>query len=385
MALVLPAAAATAATAAPAAAPGVDVQAYEQLPGPKALAVAVDRPQIRGIAHSQPNDLAAALAALQACEAERRGIGESCEIKRLNTEAVTTGAEIRADLPPGPHALYLWRYQGERAVVYLAGSIHVLKPSLYPLPAQYDAAFAGSDQLVVEVDVSRYAPAELQQRAARYIQLNPQGTTLQSVLPAPLYRRLVSRLSSYGMSEASVTGMKPGFLMNQLVIARLFSLGYLQEYGVEQHFLQQRGQRKVLELETLDTQLRLLYDQPMPTQIQLLADTLDQEPEVEAIIADMLRAWLSGDDARLLALFEEQSGTSELSRAFTRQLLDDRNIGMAQTIRGYLQGSGTYFVLIGAAHFVGEKGIISLLDRQGIRGRRITTDTPLSILNPGAN
>ena len=338
-------------------------------------------PEIHGVAHSQPNDLAATLAALQACEAERRGAGSVCEIKRLNAERVTTGAEIRRKLPIGPHPLYLWRFRGASSVVYLAGSIHVLKPSLYPLPVQYDEAFDSADRLVVEVDVSRYAPAELQQRAARHIQLSPSGTTLQSVLPPPLYHRLIDRLANYGMGESDVAAVKPSFLMNQLVVARLFSLGYLQEYGIEQHFLNQRGNRPVLELETLDAQLELLYNQPMPVQIQLLADTLDQEAEVEAAIADMLGAWLTGDDETLLALFEAQSGNSDLSRAFNAQLLDERNVGMVQSIRRYLDSEGTYFVLIGAAHFVGDEGIISLLERQGIRGRRITTDTQLSRLN----
>ena len=105
------------------------------------------------------------------------------------------------------------------------------------------------------------------------------------------------------------------------------------------------------------------------------------EAEVEAIIADMLAAWLSGDDASLLRLFEVQAGNSELSRAFNTKLLDERNVTMAQTIRRYLAGSGTYFVLIGAGHFVGDQGIISLLGRQGVRGRRITSDTQLSHLN----
>ena len=358
-----------------------DATNYDRLTGAKALAIAVDRPQIFGIAHSQGSDIAATQAALQACEAQRRGAGSACEIKRLNAETITTGAEIRSRLPVAPHPLYLWRYQGANAVVYLAGSIHVLKPSLYPLPEQFEEAFRAADHLAVEVDLSRYAPGDLQQRAARYIQLAPGGTTLQSVLPAPLYGRLIDRLARYGMAEANVSGAKPSFLMNQLVVARLFSLGYLPEYGIEQHFLEQRGNRTVLELESLDAQLALLYDQPMPTQIQLLADTLDQEAEVEAIIADMLAAWLSGDDASLLRLFEVQAGNSELSRAFNTKLLDERNVTMAQTIRRYLAGSGTYFVLIGAGHFVGDQGIISLLDRQGVRGRRITSDTQLSHLN----
>ena len=43
------------------------------------------------------------------------------------------------------------------------------------------------------------------------------------------------------------------------------------------HFLDRLGQRSVLELESLEAQLSLLFDQPLPVQTQLLADTLALE------------------------------------------------------------------------------------------------------------
>jgi hypothetical protein len=38
---------------------------------------------------------------------------------------------------------------------------------------------------------------------------------------------------------------------------------------------------------------------------------------------------------------------------------------MAQKIDGYLKTSGTYFVVVGAAHLLGDKGIIQLLKDKG--------------------
>ena len=170
---------------------------------------------------------------------------------------------------------------------------------------------------------------------------------------------------------------KPAMLMNQLVVARLMALGYQPEHGVEQHFLSRRTHQQVLELESLEAQLELLFDQPMGIQIQLLADSLDMELEVEPLLADLLAAWFSGDDAAFLRLFSAQTGDSELAQAFSRMLLDERNPGMAEGIRGYLQRPGTYFVLVGAAHLVGENGVVSLLENAGLRGRRIRSSDAL--------
>jgi len=357
-------------------------ESYQQLDGPKALAISANDPDTVGIAHAQPNSTVAATLALRECENARPAGAASCEIRRINGEAVTSGADILARVPRSPHPLYLWRYEGPRATVYLAGSIHLLKPSLYPLPDAYQQAFDQSDHLVLEVNTRAYAAADIQRKTLQMAMLRP-TESLTTILPAPLYQRTRAALSRYGLNNATVDRAKPSLLMNQLVVARLLTLGYLPEHGVEQHFMRQLGDRDILELESLDSQFELLFDQPMPMQIQLLADTLDQEMSIEPILTGLLVAWLSGDDAALEEMFEAQAGESALAREFNEALLDRRNIGMATGISEIIKsGNGVYFVLVGAAHYLGDQGIPALLARQNIHGRRITSDTPLSIIQP---
>lgn len=368
----LPAGAGTASTA------GVLDPPYESLPEAKALAVAPSRPDtIRAITQGQANDLAASIAARERCQASA-GANEACEIVRLNDEWITTGREIRSRVPPDPHPLFLWRYQQAQRVVYLAGSIHILKPSLYPLPAQFDAAFERADSLVLEVDLASLAPTELQRRSLEYALLTPPDT-LRDVVPAPLYQRLRTHLAAYGTSPEALANAKPAMVMNQIVVSRLLTLGYLPDSGLESYFLDRRSGQRVLALETLDEQLDLLFNQPMPTQLELLAETLDMEAHIEPLLAGMLVAWLAGDDATFLEAFTAQSGDSEAARAFSRQLLDERNHRMVEGIRRFLDdpagGAHTYFVLVGAAHLVGDQGIVSLLARSGQRGQRILSDT----------
>ena len=350
--------------------------AYDSLPPAKATAAVPGHEEtLIATVHGQAHDLAAAMGALEACKSQSDK-PQPCELVRLNGERITTGREIRAQVPRDPHPLYLWEYRQGASTVYLAGSIHVLKPSLYPLPSQVTTAFQQSDYLVLEVNTQQYSPDVLQQQTMKFALL-PAGQTLQSVLPEPLARRLDDRLAAYGMSLQTLAAAKPAMVMNQLVIARLMAMGYLPDYGVERHFLSLRTNQQILELESLDAQLRLLFDQPAATQVQLLADTLDMELEIAPLLADMLVAWLSGDDARFLELFKAQSGTSALAEAFNRSLLDDRNLVMADKIRGYLNEPGSYFVLVGAAHLIGDKGIVALLSGDGIDGRRITSSDRL--------
>lgn len=351
--------------------------AFDTLPDAKALAVLPGQPEVTGLAHSQPHDLAASLQARASCEAAASGVetpatgAQRCEIVRLNDVAVTSGRDIRAQVPD-THPLFLWRYTHGRNTVFLAGSIHILKPSLYPLPAQFDLAFDSADHLVLEVHTAALSPADLQQRTLAHALL-PDDQTLDQVVPQDLYRRLDERLAVYGTSTQMVNRAKPALVMNQLVLSRLMALGYEPDSGAESYFLARRRHQQIHELESVEAQLALLFDQPLATQVELLKDTLDLEPDIEPLLAGLMVAWLSGDDARLLALFEAQTGDSPEARAFNRALLDDRNHTMAAGIRRYLESAtgGTYFVLVGAAHLVGDPGIVALLERQGVRGERI--------------
>jgi uncharacterized protein YbaP (TraB family) len=364
-----------------AAEPLSEALAYERLIGSKALAVIPGVPDSDTSTHGQANDLMAAVTALRTCEASRAPEQPACELRRLNDEQITSGEEIRARAPTDEHPLYLWQIESPRSTVFLAGSVHILKPSLYPLPAAFDAAFEASDTLVVEVNVGAVDPAELQMKTVSYATLQD-GERIQTVLPEPLADELATSLGRYGVPLAQVETLKPAFLMNQIVLLRLTSLGYQGEHGVEQHYLRQLGNRRLLELETLDEQLSLLFDQPMELQQQLLIDTLDQEAEIEPLIAGMISAWFSGDDVLFMEMFEAQSGDSELTRKFTEQLLDQRNLGMADKIQGYLSAGDqdarrTYFVLVGAAHLIGDKGIIALLEKRGMETERLTSRTTI--------
>lgn len=351
---------------------------YDALPEAKALAVVPGQPELgTGLVHSQPHDLAASVLSLEQCQ-RNAPAGRHCEVVRLNDQRITTGAEILDRVPDSRHPLFLWRYQRGATVLYLAGSIHILKPSLYPLPAQFEEAFRSADYLVLEVDVTALADHEIQQRTLEYARL-PDGQTLRGVLPPPLLQRLDRHLADFGLSSAMLQRVKPALVMNQVVVSRLLTLGYLPDSGLENHFIAQRRHQQVLELESIDQQLALLFGQPLETQVQLLAETLEVEDQIEPLLADMLVAWLSGDDAAFLELFKAQSGDSPASEAFVRQLLDERNDDMAEAVLGFLQGGrdgepATYFVLVGAAHLVGERGIVALLAEQGVEGERIHSD-----------
>ena len=49
------------------------------------------------------------------------------------------------------------------------------------------------------------------------------------------------------------------------------------------------------------------------------------------------------------------------------KLIYERNRTMAQKIEEFLKTKETYFVIVGAGHLVGEKGIVGILKKRGYR------------------
>ncbi len=319
------------------------------------------------------NRLAAGSTALTQCKNAHVDSMVQCELTEIDNEYLRTTAEIKARVPLGGHPLYLWRYVHGDATVYLAGSIHMLKPGFYPLARQYELAFASSEFLVVEVDTEQTSPANIEALSLRYGRL-PQGQTLSTVLPTDAYNSLAQMMARYGIHLSHFENLKPNLAIQQLTVLALLSIGYNPDAGLEAHFRRIKANRPVLELETFEFQLDLLYNAPLTTQIQMTEATIEEMASFETITTDLIAAWLSGNDEAFKKATDAQSGDTPEIRTFMEKLINKRNHSMTQKLTSYLRQAGTYFVLVGAAHLIGDEGIPNLLDEAGYQGHRLTTD-----------
>ena len=187
------------------------------------------------------------------------------------------------------------------------------------------------------------------------------------------------------MDIAQVARIKPLFLASQLSVARLTEFGYLPNYGVDAHFLLRRGDRAVHELESVEQQFALLGGVPMSDQVEMLANTVEGMTEVEPLIAQLVRAWFLGDDDEMLRLFEQYTAGSDADRALLETLIYERNVTMAAGIKDLIGKPGNWFVVVGAGHLPGPRGIVALLEAQGIEAQRIMSGETEQPSKPNAN
>ncbi len=349
---------------------------YQQKPAAKALAVAGDEgATVTGMAYGHGSDLHAAHTALHECERQRqtRPVQQPCELRLLNQLTLTSADALRAQVPSGARPLFLWHFRMHDSEVYLAGSIHALKSSLYPLPQQYEQAFTRADHLVLELDLANPDPAMVE-IFNRMAPLGP-NERLDAMLPPKTLRALLAYVEAQQLPAQQVLRLKPMLLATQISLMQLSALGYVAEHGMEAHFLRQAGQRPVIGLETFETQLQLLTGQPLRAQIAALEAALVPLAETHDQINALVLAWLAGDDAALKAQLYINQDPAYLE--FLNLLLDARNQTMAQTLIELTQHDGVYFVLVGAAHLIGPQGMPALLAAAGFTGTRIQSTAQL--------
>ena len=316
---------------------------------------------------NQPNRVTASMVAKQMCEQARGNRSGYCEIVSMDGEDIGRAVDLKSRAIA--HPLFLWRFNRGPATVYLAGTVHVLKEGFFPLPRQYEQAFEASDKLVVEAAVEKIKPEQLQQIMLKYALLS-QGT-LRDLLPPKTHALLVKHAQIYGLPMEQLQAFKPALASQQLAVAAISAMGYDPSFGIEAHFSARTDPRDIMELETVEGQFKLLFDQPLDIQTSLLRETLEQFDSIAAQTDAMLAAWAEGDDRTIAALIREQTGDSGAAKEFLYQLLDQRNSRMAERIADMLGSSGSYFVLVGSAHLAGTQSIITELGKLGFYGQRI--------------
>jgi len=259
---------------------------------------------------------------------------------------------------------FLWKVQSEGNAVYVLGSIHVMRQEDYPLHENIEDAFSKSDILAVEANINDIAQLDLQTLMEKA--LYPENETLKDHVSEETYEILKKETERLGLPLMLVERQKPWFLALSLTSMEILKLGLNPSYGIDMHFISQAsGKKKIVELESLEYQFDLLSSFDDDEQESFLLYTLRDLKLLEQELKSMIDAWESGDTETLQSIMKKStSGDSDMSTVYEK-LITERNRNMAGKIEEYLEDDETYFIIVGAGHLVGEKGIINLLKEKG--------------------
>ena len=263
----------------------------------------------------------------------------------------------------------VWVATSGEEKVYLGGTVHLLRPTDYPLPAPFETAYAASDKLYFETDIAGLNDVAVQARMLQELTYSDERT-LQTILSPEAYNSLAAYAGQVGLPLQMMEKLKPGLLVSMLQVIEFQKLGFTPQ-GVDAYFNgRAMGDGKpVGELEPIDAQIGFIANMGEGNESEFIMLSLEDMKEISVSMEQMVSAWRSGDNGQLAELFVDDM--KEQHPPLYKSLLLDRNNNWMPIIEGMFKEEGTEFVLVGAAHLVGEDGLLSLLEKKGYEISRV--------------
>lgn len=275
--------------------------------------------------------------------------------------AVAPALRAPGDGPP------LWVIRDADSTVYLFGTVHMLRPDTAWGSDKVDAAFDSASDVWFEVVNPDDQTAMM--TAIRDHGLSPERP-LSSRLSADEKARLDAAVRSMGMEPAQIDPMRPWFAAMMIGVTPLTAAGYDPAAGVELNLRARAlaAGKRLHGFETLDQQLAGLAGMSPEGEMIYLRHYLNHHDTAAAEMDRAVAGWSAGDmDA--MTVYARDNGRA-ISDEAHEIFMARRNADWAGQIETLLDGSGTSFIAVGAAHLVGEDSVQTLLAAKGIRATR---------------
>lgn len=262
----------------------------------------------------------------------------------------------------------LFEVRGPHAVVYLLGSVHVLKPDDSALSPEVLAAYERAADLVLELDVEAAQAALSTNEILSLARLHP-GETLEKRIGAKAFRRVAKAARSLHVPVATLAPLRPWFVAIVLLSAQLTGDGYESGSGID---LQLAARAKadakpVVGLETAAEQLGIFASLSPALERRFLLQTLGDLEAPDATMETTVSAWKHGD----LAALERELGKSfQDFPELYGPVVADRNRRWMGPLSTMLAGDGEHLVVVGALHLVGRDGLVERLRERGYEVRQ---------------
>ncbi|KJV43554.1 polysaccharide biosynthesis protein GumN [Brevundimonas sp. KM4] len=284
-------------------------------------------------------------------------------IAGVPADALAQTAAPAAPAPIQGEGPALWVVRDADSTLYLFGSVHVLRPTTGWSSPRVEAAFDSASDIWFEIsnpdDQAAIMPL-IQQHG-----LSPE-TPLSSRLTPQENAELDAAAQVMGASAAQLQPMKPWLAALSLSVAPLIKAGYDPKSGVEL-VLKARAEaagKPIHGFETIDKQIGILAGLPDDVQLAFLRETLKDYENAATKLDEMVEAWARGDVATLDRVTITEM--KEASPALYQSVLVDRNTDWANQIQTMLEGSGTAFIAVGAAHLTGDDSVQAILQKRGV-------------------
>lgn len=265
----------------------------------------------------------------------------------------------------------VWKVTEGNNTVYLGGTCHILRASDFPLPAEFDHAYAQADTLVFEIDPSEMESPDLVARLMAE-SVYRDGRTLKTVLNKAAYSALAAQGKKSNLPIEILQNTKPGMVVMMITMQELTKAGITQE-GVDLFYAREakRDGKPIGSLETVEFQLDLITNLGEGIESEFVLYSMQDLEQIGALFDEIVQAWKNGELEKI-----DQFFTADM-QAFPeiyQRILKDRNERWVPQITEMLKSEPTEFVLVGVGHMGGAHGLLPLLKARGYSVEQIAVE-----------
>ncbi len=277
------------------------------------------------------------------------------------------------------HAQLLYRITGNgvNKPSFLLGTYHLAPSTFADSIPGFRQAFQSSEQVCGELDMElMQTPSEIMK--LQVAMMMPEGKTIQDLLTKEELQELNAFMTDIlGVNLDNPMGaqlgkMTPAALTTQFSVAMYLKKNQVQNINdyidtYVQKIAKEQG-KKVIGFETVDDQIKALFlSQTLERQKQLMMCMVRNKDYQIQLSDDLVKAYFTQDLDKIyeitdMKLNDECDSTPEEEAA----LIYDRNENWVKSMPGIMKSTPTFFA-VGAAHLVGEKGLLNLLRNNGFQ------------------
>jgi uncharacterized protein len=260
---------------------------------------------------------------------------------------------------------FLWKVSRDEKSVYLLGSIHYLRKENFPLRKNILDALDSSKRLVLEIDLNSASAASAQRLTVEKA-LYRDGTILSQNIEQETYRLAAQRAAQLGIDMQVLNPMKPWFVALTMMAVKFQQLGLDPSLGVDRYLAARAkdGGKPTSGLETLEFQIGLLNQLSKRDQELMLRETVAELDLLDQNFTEIVQSWLKGDGASLEALL---LASMKEYPDLHQKIIVDRNRRWLTQIETMIAQGDHAMVVVGAAHLVGQDGVIAMLKTRGYK------------------
>ena len=253
---------------------------------------------------------------------------------------------------------------------YLFGTVHVGDASMEGLPEKVTKAIDQSEQVVVEVDISKLTPLQMQQRSMPFMMLKD-GKTLQTELSKQNYNKLKDYFAKKSIDIAMFNGLKPWAVMVTMMQIEFQNAGFSDQTGIDKQVLAYAKKQNITigELETLEQQLQM-FDGMALLSNEMIEETFEQLADINTYFIKLVNAWKNGDMDTLTEYYNMSFDESNYGEISEQVMLVNRNNKWMEQLVPRLTNE-RLFIAVGALHLPEQHGLIKQLTDAGFTITRL--------------